>query len=61
MANNCYLEYLLKANTERAFGKLDLATPYIRQLLSFIGITDLEIIAANSVMSDLKQIDRAIE
>ncbi|PWQ94848.1 FMN-dependent NADH-azoreductase [Leucothrix arctica] len=38
---------------------VDFATPYMRQLLSFIGITNVQIIEADNLMSDPKQIDQA--
>ena len=38
---------------------VDFATPYTRQLLSFFGITDVQIIEADNLMSDPKRIDQA--
>ncbi|RVU85347.1 FMN-dependent NADH-azoreductase [Leucothrix sargassi] len=40
---------------------MDFATPYMRQVLAFIGITDVEIIAADSLMSDPNRLDQAKE
>ena len=37
----------------------DFATPYMRQLLAFIGITDIQTIAADSLMSDPNRLDQA--
>ncbi|QUJ75794.1 NAD(P)H-dependent oxidoreductase [Sulfitobacter albidus] len=41
-----------------AEGPLDFATPYLRQIMTFIGITDVTCIAADRLMADA---DRAME
>ena len=33
-------------------GPIDFATPYLRHILSFVGITDVEVIAADKLNSD---------
>ena len=39
---------------------MDFATPYLRHALSFVGITDIEIIAADKVNSEAEEaMDRA--
>ena len=39
----------------------DFATPYMKQVLSFIGITDVEVIPADSLMSDPDRLTNAHE
>lgn len=40
---------------------VDFATPYIKQVLSFIGISDVEVIPADSLMSDPERLTSAHE
>ena len=48
--------YIVIATGGVAVGSpLDFATPYLRQMLAFVGITDVEIIAAENTSSQLEE------